>query len=134
MSSKLFPTLATIAIAMSAALASTAMAVEATPSVPVLMGEVTQFVDQPANTGRARAHADEQAGPAKIVLMGEVTQFIDQPANASRALARAGEQAGAVKVVLMGEVTQFVDQPGVRSREDVRTETLTALGASRIRK
>lgn len=118
MNSKLFPTLATIAIAMSAALASTAMAVEA-----------TQYVPEPSVRSRADVKAELAATRNAAVLQyGEATVFVDQPANASRALARAGEQAGPVKVVLMGEVTQFVDQPGVRSREDVRAETLAALG------
>lgn len=124
MNSKLFPTIATIAIAMSAALASTAMAVEA-----------TQFEPEPSVRSRADVKAELAASRnAGVVQYGEATVFVDQPSSTSRALARSDDHAAPVKVVLIGEATQFIDQPGTRSRDDVRAETLAGISASRVRK
>lgn len=124
MSSKLFPTVATIAIALSAAVASTAMAVEA-----------TQFNPEPSVRSRADVKAELAASRgASVVQYGEATVFVDKASNAPRAYAQADAQDNGVKVVRLGEATQFVDQPGTRSRDDVRAETLAAVGASRIRK
>lgn len=118
MSSKLYPTLATVAIAVASAVAMTsAFAVEA-----------TQY--NPEQGTRARADVKAEALAAKtgatVVQYGEATVFVDKASTQSRALARAAADAP-VHVVRLGDATEFVDQPGVRSRAEVRSETLAAI-------
>lgn len=119
MSSKLYPTLATVAIAVASAVAMTsAFAVEA-----------TQY--NPEQGTRARADVKAEALAAKtgatVVQYGEATVFVDKASAQSRAFARAGAAEAPVRVVRLGDATEFVDQPGVRSRAEVRSETLAAL-------
>ena len=118
MSSKLFPTLATVAIAVASAVAMTsAFAVEA-----------TQYNPEPGTRTRADVKAEALAAKAgtTVVQYGEATVFVDKASTQSRAFARAAADAP-VQVVRLGDATEFVDQPGVRSRAEVRSETLAAL-------
>jgi hypothetical protein len=119
MSSKLYPTLATVVIALAGAVAMTsALAVEA-----------TQFAPQAGVKARADVKADKAR--TGVVQYGEATVFADQPATQARALARTSADETGVQVVRFGDATQFVDQPGSRSRADVRAETLAALRSAR---
>jgi len=123
MSSKLFPTLATVAVALAGAVAMTgAMAVEA-----------TQF-EPPAGTktrAEVQAEVTDANQGARVVHLGEATVFADQPSTLSRSVARAADQAGA-QVIHLGEATQFVNEPSTRSRADVRAETLAAIHSARV--
>ena len=119
MSSKLYPTLATVVIALAGAVAMTsAMAVEA-----------TQFAPEAGANARAEVKADKAR--TGVVQYGEATVFADQPSTQGRGLARTSGDATGVQVVRLGEATQFIDQPGSRSRADVRDETLAALRSAR---
>jgi hypothetical protein len=124
MSSKLFPTLATVAVALAGAFATSAMAVEA-----------TQYVPEHGNLTRAEVKSATTAnGGARVVHHGEATAFVDQPAAAKQGpvLAFAAEgQTATARVVHLGEATVFVDAPSVRSRAEVRNETLAAIQAAR---
>jgi hypothetical protein len=123
MNSKLFPTLATVAIAVASAVAMTsAFAVEA-----------TQYNPEAATKSRAEVKADTVAAKtnATVVQYGEATVFVDKASSQSRALARSEAADAPVHVVQLGDATEFVDQPGVRSRAEVRKETLAALRAAR---
>lgn len=118
MSSKLYPTLATIVIAVAGAVAMTsALAVEA-----------TQFAPEAGAAARADVKADKAR--TGVVQHGEAIVFVDRPATQGRVLANIGEETG-VHVVRLGEATQFIDRPGNRSRADVRAETLAALRSAR---
>src|SRR5437764_1218302 len=119
MNSKLYPTLATVVIAVAGAVAMTsALAVEATQYVPP--------------TGvKTRTDVKAEKATAGVVQYGEATVFTDTPSSASRALARTTEQDASVQVVRIGDATQFIDQPGARSRADVRAETLAAIRGAR---
>ena len=122
MNSKVFSTLATIAVAVaSAAAMSGAFAVEA-----------TQYTPEAGSAGRADVKADAAKGNANVVQYGEATVFVDRASNLTRsAAARAADEDRGVTVVRLGEATQFIDQPGTRSRADVRAETLAALNKAR---
>jgi len=118
MNSKLYPTLATVVIAVAGAVAMTsAMAVEATQYVP------------PSGV-KTRADVKAEKATPGVVQYGEATVFTDTPSSAGRALARTTEDPS-VQVVRYGDATQFIDQPGVRSRADVRAETLAAIRGAR---
>jgi len=123
MSSKLFPTLATVAIAVVSAVAMTsAFAVEA-----------TQY--NPEQGTKARAEVKAEALSAKTnatgIQYGEAPVFVDKASTQSRAIARSEAADAPVHVVRLGDATEFVDQPGVRIRADVRNETLAAIRAAR---
>jgi len=123
MSSKLFPTLATVAIAVASAVAMTsAFAVEA-----------TQYNPEQGSKTRAEVKADALNAKtnATVIQYGEATVFVDKVSNQSRALARSDAAEGPVRVVRLGDATEFVDQAGVRSRADVRNETLASISAAR---
>lgn len=122
MSSKLFPTLATIAIALAGAVATSAMAVE---------GE--QWNPEAGQRARADVQAETKAPAAgtRAVQYGEATAFVDAPSTGLPqtpvlAFAATGS-APSTRVVHLGEATIFIDAPGNRTREDVRNETLAAL-------
>jgi hypothetical protein len=117
MTSKLFPTLATLVIA---AATTSAFAVEA-----------TQFVAEASTKTRAEVQA--QIGQnTGVVQYGEATVFVDGPATQNRALARSEAVDNGVQVVRLGEATQFIDQPGTRSRAEVRAETLASIRAASV--
>jgi hypothetical protein len=119
MSSKLYPTLATLAVAVASAVATSgALAVEA-----------TQWNPEAGSATRATVQAEK--APVGVKQYGEATVFVDQPSTQTRALARSQQGEPALKVVRLGEATEFIDAPGVRSREEVRAETLAALRAGR---
>lgn len=118
MSSKLYPTLATVAIALASAVAMTsAFAVEATQDTPA-----------PSTKTRAEVKA-EALKSTNVVQYGEATVFVDKAASQGRVYATA--EPGPVQVIRLGDATEFRDQPGVRTRADVRAETLAALRAAR---
>jgi hypothetical protein len=125
MATKLFPTLATLAIALAGAVATSAMAVEA-----------TQYVPEHGNLSRpeVKLGAAQDTAGTRVVQHGEATAFVDAPAAPRQtpvlAFAPAGQSAAA-RVVHIGEATVFVDAPSARSRADVRNETLAALQAAR---
>lgn len=123
MTTKLFPTLATVAIALAGAIATSAMAVEA-----------TQYVPEQGNLSRPEVKLGAEKTGIRVVQYGEATAFVDAPAaprqTAVLAFAPAGQSAAA-RVVHIGEATVFVDAPSSRSRADVRNETLAALQAAR---
>lgn len=124
MSSKLFPTLATLVVAVAGAVAVTgALAVEA-----------TQFDPAPGTKTRAEVQAEPAGGigDLRVVHYGEATVFVDQPGTASRALARNDAAEPALQVVHLGEATQFVAPQSTRSRDDVRAETLAAIRSERF--
>jgi hypothetical protein len=121
MNSKLFPTLATVAIAVASAVAMTsAFAVEA-----------TQYNPEAGSKSRAEVKADVSAKSNGVVQYGEATVFVDKASTQSRAVARSDAADAPVRVVRLGDATEFVDQPGVRSRAEVRSETLAAIRAGR---
>jgi len=124
MSSKLYPTLVTVVIALAGAVTMTsAFAVEA-----------TQYVPETGNATRSEVKAElkgvkTQNGP---IQYGEATVFVDAPSTAKRALAQADDsQSAGARVIHLGDATQFVDQAGTRSRADVRAETLAAIHSAR---
>lgn len=123
MNSKLYPTLATLAIAVAGAITLTsAFAVEA-----------TQFEPQAGTKTRAEVKADK--ADSGVVQYGEATVFVDKPSVGLPATALASGTGlpftSDVKVVRLGEATQFVDQPGTFSRAQVRAETLAAIRGAR---
>lgn len=124
MSSKLFPTVAALTVALVGAFATSAMAVEA-----------TQWTPEHGNQSRAEAkNAAAAQGGARAVQVGEATAFIDAPAAVKQGPVLAFGAEGrtvAARVVHLGEATVFVDAPGVRSRADVHNETLAAIQAAR---
>lgn len=123
MTTKLFPTLATVAIALAGAVATSAMAVEA-----------TQYVPEQGNLTRAEVQLGARDTTTRVVQQGEATSFVDQPGAARQGpvLAFSAEgQTAAARVIHIGEATVFVDAPSVRSRADVRNETLAAIQAAR---
>jgi hypothetical protein len=124
MSSKLYPTLATVVIALAGAVAMTsAFAVEA-----------TQYVPENGSATRSDVKAELKGVQTQYgaIHYGEATVFVDAPATAGkRALAQADDSEASVRVVRLGDATQFVDQPGTRSRADVRAETLAAIRGAR---
>jgi hypothetical protein len=124
MSSKLFPTLATVAVALAGAVAmSGAMAVEA-----------TQFDPAPGTKTRAEVKAELANADrgVNVVHLGEATVFVDQPATLSHDTVRFAARETDARVVHLGEATQFVYEPSTRSRADVRAETLAAIHAARV--
>lgn len=125
MTSKLFPTVAALTVALVGAFATSAMAVEATQWTP----------EQGAQTrAEAKSASTTADGGARAVQHGEATAFVDTPAavKPGPVLAFAAEgQAAAARVVHIGEATVFVDAPSVRSRAEVRNETLAAIEAAR---
>lgn len=123
MSPKLFPTLATLAIAVAGAVAMTsAFAVEA-----------TQYIPEPGTLTRAAVKAEMSSANVHSTVRqyGEATVFVDRPSTQSRELVRAQAADAPVRVAQFGEATVFIDQPGERSRNEVRAETLAAARAAR---
>ena len=123
MSSKLFPTVAALAVALVGAFATSAMAVEA-----------TQWTPEQGTQSRAEVKAAAAEGGARAVQHGEATAFVDTPAVVKQGPVLASGTEGrtvAARVVHLGEATVFVDAPGVRSRADVHNETLAAIQAAR---
>ena len=123
MSSKLFPALATLAIAVAGAVTMTsAFAVDA-----------TQYNPEQGTQTRAAVKADALAARsgATVVQYGEATVFVDRVSHQSRALARVQDAEGPVHVVHLGDATEFVDPRGLRTRSEVKAETLAALKAAR---
>lgn len=123
MSSKLFPTLATVAIAVASAVAMTS----------VFAVEATQYNPEAGTKSRAEVKADTLAAKsnATVVQYGEATVFVDKASSQARAYARGNAADAPARVVQLGDATEFVDQPGVRSRSDVRSETLAAIRSAR---
>lgn len=124
MSSKLFPTLATVAVALAGAVAmSGAMAVEA-----------TQFLPEAGTKTRAEVKAELASADrgVNVVHLGEATVFVNQPATQERDVVRFAAREADAHVVHLGEATQFVYEPSVRSRAEVRAETLAAIHAARV--
>lgn len=120
MSSKLYPTLATVAIALASAVAMTsAFAVEA-----------TQYNPEQGTKARAEVKAEALKANTSVVQYGEATVFVDKAASQGRVYATTDTNAP-VQVIRLGDATEFRDQPGVRSRAEVRAETLAALRAAR---
>ncbi len=121
MSSKLFPTLATVAIAVASAVAMTsAFAVEA-----------TQYNPEQGTKDRAEVKAEAKKANTSVVQYGEATVFVDKAPSQGRVYATADASTAPVQVVRLGDATEFRDQPGTRSRADVRAETVAALRAAR---
>ena len=124
MSSKLFPTVAALTVALLGAFATSAMAVEA-----------TQWTPEQGTQSRADAKSAAAAqGGARAVQHGEATTFVDAPAAAKQGPVLASGTEGrplAARVVHLGEATVFVDAPGSRSRAEVHNETLAAIQAAR---
>jgi hypothetical protein len=123
MSSKLFPTVATVVIAVAGAVTMTS----------AFAADATQYNPEQGSKSRAEVKAEALAArtDATVVQYGEATVFVDRASTQSRALARAQAIEGPVHVVRVGDATEFVDQPGVRTRGEVRAETLAALRTGR---
>jgi len=122
MRSKLFPTLATVAIAVGSAVAmSGAFAVEA-----------TQFTPEQGTKDRAEVKAEAKKVNPSVVQYGEATVFVDKAPSQGRVYATADASAAPAQVIRVGDATEFRDQPGTRSRADVRAETVAALRAARF--
>jgi len=121
MSSKLFPTLATLAIAVASAVAmSGAFAVEA-----------TQYNPDQGTKDRAEVKAEAKKANPTVVQYGEATVFVDKAPSQGRVYATGDASTAPVQVIRLGDATEFRDQPGSRSRADVRAETVAALRAAR---
>ncbi|HEX6703733.1 MAG TPA: DUF4148 domain-containing protein [Albitalea sp.] len=126
MSSKLFPTVATIVIALAGAVTMTsALAIEATQD------DVTPGIKTRAEVKAELAVARRDAN---LPRYGEATNFIDRtPSTKTRAEVQA-ELAVAQRdgnLPQYGEATQFVDSPSTLTRAEVRAETLAQIRAER---
>ena len=121
MSSKLFPTLATVVFALAGA---AAMANEAT------QGDVA-----PGAKTRAEVQAElfSQKRDANLPRYGEATPFVNQPSTLTRAEVQADltSQKRDANLPHYGDATQFVDQPSTLTRAEVRAETLAQIRTER---
>ena len=124
MSSKLFPTLATVVIALAGAAAMTS----------ALATEATQFDTAPGAKTRAEVKA-ELAGNhvARVPQYGVATTSDSALSGKTREEVKAELAASKVtRVPQYGDATVFVDQPNTTlTRAEVRAETLANLREAR---
>ena len=122
MNTKLFPTVAAVVIALAGAVATSAMAVEA-----------TQYVPEAGTLTRAEVTSElNSKAPANVIQYGEASVFVDQPAASRQGpvlafAAHSVDTSTSTRVVQVGDATVFVDEPGTRTRADVRNESLAGI-------